>query len=662
MTSKPVPVLELDYAHEILGRVRALSVRHEALLAGFWNPARGSFSLGDPLETTDHVTSSCTCVLSFLDAGVNLPSFVESKDLVRWLLSVQWESADLGPLNLYTTPIALTTLLALAPERVVENRAHDAIRALVNATLDVEPGGPVCFGDYPPSAFLTYWTLRGLSAALSAPGSDTSRFPRQRVSLAVTRAAEWVDGELHRQFSYHSVGDLDRFNVFEMCYLLAASDLARRQRGEPADPRILGRGIQILFEVQLPDGLWPLGKPIFLHPSLGQVYPFALEPLTAVMRIGQARAMRHRATPGVFNTAFFREHLSGLMRVVGWIEGNELSFASIGGWRSNSLTTKRTEEVRPQSWSTAAVMLFSRQVEALLQSLVRDQRLQQLGASLHPTRVASALSADTWSERVDSEARPTFDHQPHSLKELVFRTVIEPHLRQHAIRPWSAILFGPPGTAKTTMASEIAAALGWPLVSLGISDFLTEGEDQLVHRAHVIFNQLAQLTDAVIILDEIEELVRSRKAEDAHPSGRLTTTAMLTLLQRVLDTKATLFLAATNHLHDIDRAVRRRFDAQILVLPPTFAEKLRLFRELDPPFEAQAAQRLEVVFGTHKEVIDRLTFAEWKSFLRTLRSHYLVQSGDIKEAAAGGLLEQLAEDSTISTTEWQHWQEERSHV
>jgi len=420
--------------------------------------------------------------------------------------------------------------------------------------------------------------------------------------------------------------------------------------------------MRILFEAQLPDGLWPLGKPIFLHSSLGQVYPFAMEPLAAVMQVGQPRTMRNSARPGVFNTTFFREHLSGLMRVVDWIEGNELGFESVAGWRSNSLLTKRTEESRPQSWSTAAVMLFIRQLEALLQSLIRDQRLQQLGASLHPTRVASGLNASTWTARADSEARPAFEHQPQLLKELVFRTIIEPHVCQHVTRPWSAILFGPPGTAKTTMAGEIAGALGWPLVSLGISDFLTDGEDQLVHRAHVIFKQLAQLMDAVIVVDEIEELVRSRKATDSNPSGRLATTAMLTLLQLLLDTKSTLFLVATNHLADIDPAVRRRFDARILVLPPSFAEKLRLFREFDPPFASQALQQLEVLFDAHRETIERLTFPEWKSFLRTVCSLYPPQAREIEGGAAKRLLAQWAGDSTISDSDWKFWQKERSHV
>ncbi len=159
MISSRDSVLELDYTYEILDRVRSLSVQHEHLLAQFWNSEHGRFALEDVSETSDHVTSSCTCVLSFIDISLTLPSFLDTDaraSFANWLLTVEWETAGLGLLNVYTTPVALATLLAVAPVHVAENRSQEAIRALVNASLDIDPEGPLCFGDYPPSAFLTY--------------------------------------------------------------------------------------------------------------------------------------------------------------------------------------------------------------------------------------------------------------------------------------------------------------------------------------------------------------------------------------------------------------------------------------------------------------------------------------------------------------------------
>ena len=55
----------------------------------------------------------------------------------------------------------------------------------------------------------------------------------------------------------------------------------------------------------------------------------------------------------------------------------------------------------------------------------------------------------------------------------------------------SALLFyGPPGTAKTTLASAIAAELGWPLVTITPSDFVREGIEQTDRRAREIFDDL----------------------------------------------------------------------------------------------------------------------------------------------------------------------------
>ena len=379
------------------------------------------------------------------------------------------------------------------------------------------------------------------------------------------------------------------------------------------------------------------------------------------MRIAQPLSSQYTQGLGVLNTDIFREHLSSLMNTVSWIEANELRSEGIAGWRSNNLLAKRNEVAKPQSWSTASVMLFIRQLEVLLQGLIRDQRLEQLGATYHHSLVVPDLSGGTWTRRADSESQPIFDHLPNSLKELVFQSLIDPHLRQDDSRLWSGILFGPPGTAKTSMVTDIAGALGWTLVALGISDFLAEGEDRLAHRAQLIFKQLTQLTDAVVFIDEVDELIRSRTAKDAHPSGRLITTAMLTLLQSVLEKKSTLLLVATNNLEGMDSAAQRRFDARILVLPPSFAEKRRIFREIQPPFEETTVQSIENVFDNQRELIERLTFGEWSAFLRTLQS---VLPADKKsdDRAASDLLDQLSKDSIIDKDSWIGWKMERSYV
>ena len=174
----------------------------------------------------------------------------------------------------------------------------------------------------------------------------------------------------------------------------------------------------------------------------------------------------------------------------------------------------------------------------------------------------------------------------------------------------SGILFGPPGTAKTTLAQGLAEVLGWPLISLGPYNFLQKGSEGVAVAAHDVFTWLYALEDCVILFDEMEEFMRSRIAashdRDQHsettvitpnqldeafadsgkdnPQGattdyiqRLWTTLFLPLLQELRDEARVIFLVATNHFESVDPAIVRpgRFDFRIHVLPPTAPRKLR---------------------------------------------------------------------------------------
>ena len=57
-------------------------------------------------------------------------------------------------------------------------------------------------------------------------------------------------------------------------------------------------------------------------------------------------------------------------------------------------------------------------------------------------------------------------------------------------RKYSMILYGPPGTAKSSMAREVANALGWPMISITPSEFVAEGPGAVEARAKAIFDAL----------------------------------------------------------------------------------------------------------------------------------------------------------------------------
>ena len=130
------------------------------------------------------------------------------------------------------------------------------------------------------------------------------------------------------------------------------------------------------------------------------------------------------------------------------------------------------------------------------------------------------------------------------------------------------------------MVEAIAASIGWRSVDIQAADFLNEGMDRVPARADEIFAALMELDRCVILFDEIDELIRTRGAQESDPFGRFLTTSMLPKIAQLWEQKRVLFFVATNHIDKADPAIRRsqRFDAAILVMPPSFRRKAEELR------------------------------------------------------------------------------------
>jgi SpoVK/Ycf46/Vps4 family AAA+-type ATPase len=154
----------------------------------------------------------------------------------------------------------------------------------------------------------------------------------------------------------------------------------------------------------------------------------------------------------------------------------------------------------------------------------------------------------------------------------------------------SAILFGPPGTGKTTLVSGVADAIGWKYIELHPSHFVSEGLSKVQRTADLIFSELMEVDHAVILFDEIDELVRERDLEPDQ-FGRFLTTSMLPRLAELWAARKVMYFIATNHIDYFDRAVTRsgRFDAIIFLSPPSFqAKKVEIEKILQEDYSIQA--------------------------------------------------------------------------
>ena len=75
--------------------------------------------------------------------------------------------------------------------------------------------------------------------------------------------------------------------------------------------------------------------------------------------------------------------------------------------------------------------------------------------------------------------------------------------------PRAVVLFGPPGTGKTSFARGAASRLGWPFVELFPSRLARSGG--LAAALREAFGLVAELDKVVLFIDEVEEIAGTRQ-------------------------------------------------------------------------------------------------------------------------------------------------------
>jgi GNAT superfamily N-acetyltransferase len=144
--------------------------------------------------------------------------------------------------------------------------------------------------------------------------------------------------------------------------------------------------------------------------------------------------------------------------------------------------------------------------------------------------------------------------------------------------PKAVILFGPPGTGKTSFAKAVASRLGWPFVELFPSR-LAVGGDGLAASLRETFADLAELESVVLFIDEVEEIAAARSGAAGDP-GHGVTNELLKLIPAFRDGDSRLLICATNSLRTLDGAFLRpgRFDYILPVGPPDEAAREAIWR------------------------------------------------------------------------------------
>eukprot|EP01035_Chromulina_nebulosa_P019192 gene19192-25038_t len=398
-------------------------------------------------------------------------------------------------------------------------------------------------------------------------------------------------------FAYSLAGDSAHFDVIILAYSLTTYWLTSKNLNSNSFARgvvpqtninIVELALKIIFSQQYTDGTWSKGEPISSsglidNRDIGNSYVFFFDLIESILQ------PISRDTPELL-----LPYISNIERCITWAEENvidELIQDSnnnprlIKGWRSNHLGTGGAV-----GWCTAQVFSGLTAIKNLIKTLLNASILKEFGGKV----ASEPPNPKPWISLMDSDL--DLSGEQTTLKDIIYNRLLIPQANKEksntiilkysnesvneefnvAIPLYSAILFGPPGTAKTTICSSISSYLGWNFLVIDTAKFLSNGLEQVANRMTYIFDRLKALDRTIILFDEIEEFCLDRENPNLAMESRLLTTAMLTQLNDLRRQQSSIFIVATNRLRSFDAAVTRpgRFDMVVFVGTPNIPSRL----------------------------------------------------------------------------------------
>lgn len=356
--------------------------------------------------------------------------------------------------------------------------------------------------------------------------------------------------EMYREISLSYSGDNALFDVKRLIFSLLIVCMKNRFSNSLIRKKVL----QIIFDSQdSKTGLWGIGHvvtPDFIIRE-GKIEPESPAVPRSIPILSSIECINHMME-NIFINDELDDYFRHLFITRMWLQDRRRlgdttnqsydDLENIIGW-----FPEYERDRTPKSWITSQVLLFYKNFCEKLSNIIQMEAKKDV-------RALEIREGKEW----DNKLWDSYNFKG-CMKEM-----IDAPLQKYR----SVLLFGPPGSGKSTIAKSLSMKLkDFCYIELNPSSFLSKGTPHIVNEINEIFCRLSVIRKAVIFFDEVDQLVKNRGLKKSLSyEETLLVTSLLPKFQELYNTGNVIFILATNHIKNVDPAAIRpgRID---MVLP-----------------------------------------------------------------------------------------------